>query len=300
MTARALVAALLVAPLAADQAREDPHALERMVATERAFAAATSELGVRDGFLTFFAGDSVQIRRGPAVSLVPARETLAAQPLSKLPLANRLLWAPFTGHVSADGQLGWLTGGYVLRSEAKQDVASQGAYFSVWKRQPDGTWRVWLDEGIGTPRIWEDAAPFRVAPEPDSGTTGQPDETIEQAEDAVSRGGPGWRDRLAAGARLHVDGLMPLAGRDAILSAPRGRASVSTRVLRIEAARSGDLAIAIGEFDSAATPGTSDGSWVRVWKRDRNGRWRIVFQTETATPPRARATHSRRSLYASS
>lgn len=284
MTARALVAGLLFARLTAPQVADDPHALQRMVATERAFAAATAELGVRDGFLTFFAADSVQIRRGSTVSLVPAREALASQPLPKLPLATRLVWEPFTGQVSADGQLGWLTGGYLQRGQATEAVTSQGAYFSVWKRQPDGTWRVWLDEGVSLPRIWDGATPFRVAPEPDAGSAGDTGESIEQAEDAVSGGGAGWRVRLAAGARLHVHRLMPLAGREAILSSPRGRASVSSRVLRIEAARSDDLAIAIGVFDDAAAPGSSDGSWVRVWKRDRTGRWRIVFQTETPTP----------------
>jgi hypothetical protein len=41
----------------------DPQAIQRMVATERAFAAATAEIGVRDGFLSFFADDAVQMRR---------------------------------------------------------------------------------------------------------------------------------------------------------------------------------------------------------------------------------------------
>ena len=44
--------------------QSDPQALPRMVASEKAFAAATAELGVRDGFLTFFADDAVQIQRG--------------------------------------------------------------------------------------------------------------------------------------------------------------------------------------------------------------------------------------------
>ena len=92
---------------------------------------------------------------------MPARDALAAQPLPRLPMANRLLWEPFTGHVSSDGTLGWLTGGFVPMNQAQQVPVGQGAYFSVWKRQANGTWRVWLDEGIRLPQIWQDASPFR-------------------------------------------------------------------------------------------------------------------------------------------
>jgi hypothetical protein len=49
---------------------------------------------------------------------------------------------------------------------------------------------------------------------------------------------------------------------------------------RSEEAGSGDLAVTIGALDSA-TAAKTQGSWVRVWKRDLGGRWRIVFQTET-------------------
>jgi ketosteroid isomerase-like protein len=262
----------------------DPQALPRMVATERAFAAATAEIGVRDGFLSFFADDAVQIRPGPPVSLVPAREALAAQALPKLPIANQLIWEPFTGHVSSDGTLGWLTGGYVSLNRAQQEVVASGAYFSVWKRQANGTWRVWLDEGIRLPQSWKDAAPFRVAPDPDTGMAGEPGEPIDAAEAAVRGGGSAWRDRLASAVRLHIDGLMPLAGRDDVVSSPRGSAPRAYTVLRTEAAASGDLAVTVGGFDAGAGPDGRRGTWVRVWKRDVTGRWRIVFQTEATAP----------------
>jgi ketosteroid isomerase-like protein len=273
----------LAAVPAPAQQPHDPQALQRMVATERAFAAATAEIGVRDGFLAFFAPDSVQIQRGKTVTVVPAREALATRPLPALPLASRLLWEPYTGHVSTDGSLGWLTGGYVLMNEASRETVSQGAYFSVWKRQADGTWRVWLDEGISLPRLWEKAAPFRVAALPDAGATGAPDESIDDAEASVATGGDSWRSRLAADARLHLDGFMPFANRAAIASSSRAAAAISYRPVRTEMSGSGDLAVTIGSFDDVTKPGESNGSYVRVWRRDTAGRWRIVFQTETGT-----------------
>jgi len=278
-----LVASLLVLIVSSGartmQAPVDAQALQRMVATERAFAAATEQIGVRDGFLSFFADDAVSIQRQPTFALVPARAALTAQPLAKLPLANTLVWEPYTGHVSSDGTIGWLTGGFVSMNQAQHVVVAQGAYFSVWKRQADGTWRVWLDEGIGLPQIWQGAAPFRVAPDPDTGTAGTPSETIDAAEAAIASNLEAWRARLGADVRLHLDGQMPIVGRDAVTASPRTSAAVNYRPLRSEVAASGDLAVTIGTFErQSAEP--RRGTWVRVWKRDVTGRWRIVFQTE--------------------
>jgi len=278
----AITVLLVTAPARQAPAPIDTQALQRMVATERAFAAATAEIGVRDGFLTFFAADSVRIERAPTAAVVPARPALVAQAPAKLPIANKLIWEPFTGHVSSDGTLGWLTGGFVSLNQAQQVVVGQGAYFSVWKRQADGTWRVWLDEGISLPNIWQGAAPFRVAPDPDTGTSGSPNETIEAAEASIATSPDAWRGRLAADMRLHIDGRMPIVGRDAAVASVRGNTAASYAVLRSEVAGSGDLAITIGSLELRTTP-LQRGTWVRVWKRDVTRRWRIVFQTEKST-----------------
>jgi ketosteroid isomerase-like protein len=263
--------------------QSDPQALPRMVATERAFAAATAEIGVRDGFLTFFADDSVTIRagsNGATATVVPARVGLMAAPLPPLPLVTTLIWEPFTGQVSSDGSLGWLTGGYARMTAATKDVVGQGAYFSVWKRQANGTWRVWLDEGIALPQIWRDAAPFRAALEPDAGQAGAANESIDAVEREVATGGDNWRARLAQTVRLHRDGRMPLVGRDAVQAwAEETWKSVRYTVVKTEAAGSGDLAVTIGGYDATTAAGAEHGTWVRVWKRDVTGRWRLMFET---------------------
>lgn len=279
MRSRMVTVFLVLTSLAGATAfRQDAQALQRMVATERAFAAATAEVGIRDGFLSFFANDAVKILPGKPPTLTSAREALVAEPLQLLPVVNRLIWEPFTGHISSDGTLGWLTGGYVSLNVARREVTSQGAYFSVWKRQPDKTFRVWLDEGISLPRIWQDASPFRVAPDPDAANVGAADETLASVESAVCADRDAWRARLAEAVRLHVDGMMPIVGRDAVLSSPRIAGPRACTVVRTEAAASGDLAVTIGGFDDAERH--ASGTWVRVWKRDVTGRWRIVFQTE--------------------
>ena len=250
-----------------------------MVATERAFASATAEVGIRDGFLAFFANDAVKIKPGKPPALSPGREALEAEPTQKLPVVNRLIWEPFTGHVSTDGTLGWLTGAYVSLHVGRREVTAQGAYFSVWKLQPNKTWRVWLDEGVTLPKIWQDASPFRVAPEPDAGAAGAPNETLASVESLVCASRDAWQARLSEHVRIHIDGMMPLVGRAAVVASPWASGPRPCTVIHTEAAASGDLAITIGGFDDPSRK--TSGTWVRVWKRDVTSRWRIVFQTET-------------------
>jgi hypothetical protein len=277
-----LTAVVLAAIVAAVQS-SDPQAIQRMVATERAFAASALEVGWRDAFLTYFADDAVTIQAGAdgtKATVARARDGLQKLPLPTLPLAATLMWAPFTGHVSADGSFGWLTGGYANQDVLTKEIKGKGAYFSVWTHQTDGTWRVWLDEGISLPSVWQDASPFRAAPEPDSGAAGSPTETIEAAEKRVASGGVGWRAHLSHEVRLHRDGVMPIVGRDAAGEwAQRAWSSVRYTVVTTRRSGSDDLAVAIGGYD--ATP-AQHGTWARVWKRAVTGHWRIVFETSKA------------------
>ena len=93
------------------RAQVDPQAIQRMVATERAFAAATARdrragriphvLRRRCGQIDHAAGRT---------SISRAKDALIRRPLPKLPLSGTLLWEPFTGQIADDGTMGWLTG----------------------------------------------------------------------------------------------------------------------------------------------------------------------------------------------
>ena len=263
-------------------AQSDPQAIQRMVATERAFAAATERLGARDGFLTFFASDAVTIvpgHDGASATVGPARPGIAARSVPALPLATSLMWAPFTGQISSDGSMGWLTGAYMNVTMPDHQVTAHGAYFSVWKRQADGTWRVWLDEGIALPAVWDNAGEFRVAPDPDAGTAGAPNEPLAVAETAIASGSDAWAARLGRDVRVHRDNMMPIVGREEAFAWGRAAwARVTFSVARVEPANSDDLGVTLGGYETSDGHGT----WVRAWKRDAAGRWRIVFETSKA------------------
>lgn len=261
----------------------DPQALQRMVATERAFAAATEYVGIRDGFLSFFAADAISLdpgKSGATATVSSATAGLASSPFAKLPILSRLMWVPIAGQISEDGTLGWLTGPYVNLVETTKDITSKGAYFSVWKRQANGTYRVWLDEGVGLPDVWQAGGDFRAAPVAAGATAGTSDESVDDAERAIAKGGDAWIARLASSVRLHRDGVMPIVGRDAAVAWARSAwTNVTFVVIRTERAASGDLAVTLGGYDATTGAAPQHGTWVRVWQRDLNNRWNVVFET---------------------
>ena len=266
--------------LASSGGQSDVQALPRMLATERAFAAATAEIGVRDGFLTFFADDAIALRAGAtgaAASVVDAKTGLREQPLVKLPAANRLMWDPIAGQISSDGSMGWLTGPYANTNVVTKDLLGAGAYFSVWKRQADGTYRVWLDEGVRLTAAWRPQIDFRAAPEPDAGTAGAADDTIETSENAIASGGDAWRAALSSGVRLHWQGRIPVTSAEE----PSWPRTPRSRDLLMKKDRSDRVDVRRDRRWLRRHRGPNI-TFVRVWKRDVTGRWRVVFQSVKA------------------
>jgi ketosteroid isomerase-like protein len=60
-----------------------------------------------------------------------------------------LVWSALFTDVSADGTLGYNYGRYELRSPGSdgQEQVRGGFFLTIWKRQPDGTWRYVMDTG---------------------------------------------------------------------------------------------------------------------------------------------------------
>jgi tetratricopeptide (TPR) repeat protein len=61
-------------------------------------------------------------------------------------------WAPVYGDIAQAGDLGWNTGPTVIEDASPEKKPTRhGMFFSVWKKQTDGGWRVALDLGADTP-----------------------------------------------------------------------------------------------------------------------------------------------------
>jgi ketosteroid isomerase-like protein len=257
-----------------------PPALVAMADAERAFAAAARVKGVRDAFLEFFADDAMF-----APGMGRAKDQLLKQ--QPQPFSVReLVWEPRTGDVAASGELGWLTGpGRFVNHAAADKTPRHTNYLSVWRKQADGQWRVYIDVGtnLERPATFEPGfVRFRFARRYEGkGDKASAGESLAAADRAfnsrIESAGPAaaFADVLAPGARVHradVGALTDPSGVRAWLS--EHAAGLNATTTTAEAASSGDLGYSYGTYRTASMPKPS--AYLRVWTRDESGRWFVV------------------------
>jgi len=127
-----------------NNSKEIEHWKQEIVETERAFAEMAKTDGIPKAFETFAATD-VTILRGK--ELIKGKEALKAS-YERSTSSGRisLTWEPDFVDVSSSGDLGYTYGKYVYTSTDSlgNKQSTEGIFHTVWKRQPDGTWKfVW-------------------------------------------------------------------------------------------------------------------------------------------------------------
>lgn len=262
--------------------------VDSLVAAERAFAKRSHDTNVRDAFLAYFADDGIVFDPGPT----NAKALYSNGPASPSPSPVTLDWAPAYAEVSQSGQLGFTTGPYVRTDNVKKAVTAHGTFFSVWEKQPKGDWKVLLDCGVPTSNA--------VNLQSVSVTTGTPSTfhakaggdmqaemmEITTAEKALSLGTTEARmkvydEALAPNAFVVQDGLKQLTD-----VASRKKHVDEMKLVEKWYLRGGtisnthDLAYVYGTYEAHAmkdpTGKAQLGPFARIWKRDAQGKWRIV------------------------
>jgi ketosteroid isomerase-like protein len=122
-----------------------------LLAADRAFDEATAARGVA-GWVAFFAPDGAMLPAAapPVVGQAAVREAMA--PFFAQPGAS-LRWTPQAAAVAASGDLGTTWGTSVSRRRLPNGavVERHGTCVTIWRRQPDGRWKVALDIGNTAP-----------------------------------------------------------------------------------------------------------------------------------------------------
>ena len=119
-----------------------------------------------DAFTDMLAGDVIFVgETGPAAlgrAAVRAEWDALFQPEGP-----SLSWEPVTAEVSDRGELGYIRGRFVhrLKDASGRAVEQSGEYLSIWRKDPDGRWRVVIDSTLpASPPgfVGTDPAPSRV------------------------------------------------------------------------------------------------------------------------------------------
>jgi len=120
-----------------------------LLETDERFATASVEHGMSEAFFRFMAPDGIQLRPGgdPVVGPEAIRNRLSTSS------DFRLSWVPHDAEVSSSRDLGYTWGTYTLEQIARDDTIriGSGKYLNVWRKQPDGTWKVLVDIGNEDP-----------------------------------------------------------------------------------------------------------------------------------------------------
>lgn len=288
-----LAACAAVAPGAAvSETTVARQALDAVLAADGAFAALSLDRGQQVAFQQYLAPGGIVFRPGPVIG----RDWLATheQP------SGRLEWTAAAGAVACNGQIAVTTGPWTYENPEGGDVAA-GHYLSVWRREPDGAWRVALDQGIdhapdAAPSVSLQAALAALWPELSvrACRAGRGADALAAAErdlDAAIRAkglAAALRRCAADGALGYRDGLPPgpLAGVAEAADAAFTEGSAATPQAVIAEAGS-NLGYTYGEI-VAPVQGMTPAArtiYVRLWRAD-GRRWRLALDMTTAIGPR--------------
>lgn len=116
---------------------------------EGKFAQAVAAGGGK-AFSSWFADDAVTLNNGKPAVL--GRTAIAAQAQWD-PKTYQLTWTPQGAQMGPSNDMGFTWGHYEGRSKDKngEPVVIMGRYFTVWKKMPDGAWKVALDASADEP-----------------------------------------------------------------------------------------------------------------------------------------------------
>ena len=297
LTPFVLAFGLIFSPKAFTQKDNLPPALSSLVEAERAFARTSVEKGVRDSFYEFFAEDGINFQPHPTNT----REAIRKRPAPATRPPFTLNWEPVFADISSAGDLGYTTGPYSVTDQSPEHRPTRyGYYFSVWKKQADGNWKVVIDAGVQTP------AP--ASPQPISLHTARASEFKQKSATVnleAERAGlinlereflkaskadgvvKTFLDFMSDEARLHRNDIFPLTGKDSIRSFLSGKTMMLTwEPIKADVSQSNDLGYTYGSYElKEGSAPVEKGYFVRVWKRNKDGKWKIALDTTNPLPP---------------
>lgn len=282
----------------AEPADSDP-TLASLVEAELAFARSAAEFGTRDAFLKYLADDAILFR--PRAT--NGKRFLASQPGTP----GLLSWEPALADVSLAGDLGFTTGPWSYSPDPTSDPTAYGQYFTVWKIQRDGSWKVAIDHGTYNPppphppgrvarplahRVDQRRTERQIDPEAEIERLFRKDRSFATA---VATQGKLQAINAFFAADVHVlrNGHQPRRGIDAARAAAVERPGRLTwRVVGGDVSKSGDMGFTYGEYEyqaSGAAVPEELGNYVRVWRNlPSTGRiWRIAVDLMSPLPPTA-------------
>jgi len=276
---------LLLATAAMAQEPDSSSALFSMREAERNFARASVMIGRNASFAENFADES---------AIFTGRWITNGKQYSKEGKSSPIVlkWEPEFMDISASRDFGISTGPWEVQEyRPNTPPLSTGYFLTVWKRQPDGVWKVILDGGSTTPAPKNPQHIF-IFPQGADKVVIDPliinvdllrKELSEREKQILIEWGKNpnpstYASYLASGARIQLNGHLPTTNTDTInvLISSLNKSMIWKRE-GAGAATSGDLGFTYGILEF---PGNSkaSGHYVRIWKKEPGANWKIALE----------------------
>lgn len=281
--------ALFAIPQLFSQAKEA--ALNEMVKTERAFAQTSVDKGTREAFLAFIADDGILFRP----TAVKGKEWMQSHPLPPAPKRQVLNWQPVFADMAQAGDMGYTTGPWQFKPDINDERPSAfGDFITVWKKQPDGSWKFAVDLGISHPEPKNTPPALQMPAQATSGSARnqlKPAAGMDllQLELSLSkvcetRGARAcFVSQLGDDVRLFRETAQPFVGPKAAAEGLTD-AKWSWTTTASEVSRSGDLGYSYGTYELKTADAVSErGNYLRIWK-SKSGKWKVVVDVANPLP----------------
>jgi ketosteroid isomerase-like protein len=253
---------------------------QAVLAAETSFAAQVAQNGMKTAFLSNAAPTALVVENG---KLAEAQAVWGARPARS---TNRLTWYPMLADVAQSGDLGYTTGPWTMLQNERAQAA--GEYVTLWRKQPDGQWKYVVDMGIErigvapsppanvpAPRLAVAMATPSMAP---TGILLDLDRKFAAAQQL--KPGATYQQYLSAETRLYRPGLSMMQGAAAAANMKNLDGPYMFTPTTGYLAAAGDLGYVVGTFYrmAASKHPEEKGSYLRIWRREAEGGWRIVLE----------------------
>lgn len=288
-----LFLSMTLTALAIQQKKSDRAAdLDALVNTERAFVRTAAEKGTRAAFLAFLADDGIVFAPGP----VNGKKEWEARPARP----GLLAWEPIYADISAAGDLGYTTGPWEFRPKGADDKPiAFGNFMTIWKRQADGTFKFMLDLGISNKQPTSNQtlqfSTVKSKPSKNASATDleaarnnilklERDFSKAVADKGASKA---YLSYTADDVRVLREGEFPFVGQQAARKAFDAEGNLSWQPTKADVAQSVDLGYSYGIYERKSADGkqTDTGNYVHIWKRQPDGKWKVVMEVFNPKKP---------------
>ena len=280
-----LIIVLAVCLVASVSVQAQP-ALQEMVKTEQAFSKMAEEKNTLDAFMAFIADDGLLFRP----RAVNGKKWMIEHPPpppknpDKKPL---LAWQPKFAGMAASGDMGFTTGPWESKADIKDEKPqAYGHFVTVWKKQPDGSWKFVVDLGIDHPQsggpqtLWQ-------PPGATKSPSFKPVDVPAATEELLTRDRKfSFADHASSDVRLYRAGNLPYIGKQAAVEAlAKTKGKITWQPIGGDVSRAGDLGYTHGTYEIADdTKNVMErGSYVRIWQKQ-GGTWRVVIDVTNVHP----------------